>query len=137
MLAEPRNPSSPPTQLANLPFAKRKGTRSPKDRHKNAGDAPVIPANLIAIPAHHTRHSGESRNPEGRGSRARQVPLKHRGSGGMVDAHALGACGCGRAGSNPASPTTVEGIKNLSDQVQSGTVNLSFSVVTLIRRMHR
>ena len=23
----------------------------------------------------------------------------------MVDAHALGACGCGRAGSNPASPT--------------------------------
>ncbi len=24
----------------------------------------------------------------------------------MVDAHALGACGCGRAGSNPASPTT-------------------------------
>ena len=23
----------------------------------------------------------------------------------MVDAHALGACGLGRAGSNPASPT--------------------------------
>ena len=23
----------------------------------------------------------------------------------MVDAHALGACGCARAGSNPASPT--------------------------------
>ncbi len=23
----------------------------------------------------------------------------------MVDAHALGACGCGRAASNPASPT--------------------------------
>ena len=27
----------------------------------------------------------------------------------MVDAHALGACGCGRAGSNPASPTMQEG----------------------------
>ena len=25
----------------------------------------------------------------------------------MVDAHALGACGLGRAGSNPASPTKV------------------------------
>ena len=25
----------------------------------------------------------------------------------MVDAHALGACGLGRAGSNPASPTRV------------------------------
>ena len=24
----------------------------------------------------------------------------------MVDAHALGACGLGRAGSNPASPTS-------------------------------
>ena len=31
--------------------------------------------------------------------------LRERGSGGMVDAHALGACGLGRAGSNPASPT--------------------------------
>ena len=26
----------------------------------------------------------------------------------MVDAHALGACGFGRAGSNPASPTTTD-----------------------------
>ena len=26
----------------------------------------------------------------------------------MVDAHALGACGLGRAGSNPASPTKYE-----------------------------
>ncbi len=26
----------------------------------------------------------------------------------MVDAHALGACGFGRAGSNPASPTIAE-----------------------------
>ena len=25
----------------------------------------------------------------------------------MVDAHALGACGLGRAGSNPASPTNL------------------------------
>lgn len=29
----------------------------------------------------------------------------YRGSGGMADAHALGACGENRAGSNPASPT--------------------------------
>ena len=27
------------------------------------------------------------------------------GSGGMVDAHALGACAFGRVGSNPTSPT--------------------------------
>ena len=47
------------------------------------------------------RHSGESRNPEGW-----EVPFRLRGSGGMVDAHALGACGLGRAGSNPASPTS-------------------------------
>ena len=26
----------------------------------------------------------------------------------MVDAHALGACGLGRAGSNPASPTKAD-----------------------------
>ena len=55
----------------------------------------------------------------------------------MVDAHALGACGCGRAGSNPASPTRFEGIKNLSVQVHSGNVNLPYSVATLIRRTHR
>ena len=30
----------------------------------------------------------------------------------MVDAHALGACGLGRAGSNPASPTRVDQIEN-------------------------
>ena len=33
------------------------------------------------------------------------VGNRFRGSGGMVDAHALGACGANRAGSNPASPT--------------------------------
>ena len=30
----------------------------------------------------------------------------------MVDAHALGACGFGRAGSNPASPTTTDLYEN-------------------------
>ena len=29
---------------------------------------------------------------------------RKKGRGGMVHAHALGACGYGRAGSNPASP---------------------------------
>ena len=49
---------------------------------------------------HNHRPSGESRKPQGW-----EVPFRERGSGGMVDAHALGACGLGRAGSNPASPT--------------------------------
>ena len=48
----------------------------------------------------HTRYRRIPARGEGR-----QVPLNYRRSGGMVDAHALGACGCGRAGSNPASPT--------------------------------
>ena len=38
----------------------------------------------------------------------------------MVDAHALGACGFGRAGSNPASPTMLDRIKNLHTEVRSG-----------------
>ena len=32
----------------------------------------------------------------------------------MVDAHALGACGLGRAGSNPASPT-----KGWTDEIKT------------------
>ena len=36
----------------------------------------------------------------------------------MVDAHALGACGFGRAGSNPASPTT-EPLDSCTDCIRS------------------
>ncbi len=43
----------------------------------------------------------------------------------MVDAHALGACGCGRAGSNPASPTRLDEIKNFNHQVRFGSVTES------------
>ena len=35
----------------------------------------------------------------------------------MVDAHALGACGCGRAGSNPASPTSFRRLCNAVDEL--------------------
>ena len=40
----------------------------------------------------------------------------------MVDAHALGACGLGRAGSNPASPTRLDEIKNFDDKVEVSPV---------------
>ena len=43
-----------------------------------------------------------------------RVPLllTQKGEGGMVDAYALGACGCGHAGSNPAFPTNAYGGQN-------------------------
>ena len=37
----------------------------------------------------------------------------------MVDAHALGACGLGRAGSNPASPTRFSDEKRTFASTQS------------------
>ena len=46
---------------------------------------------------HNHRHSGESRRFSGRNvhPEGSEVPFRLRGSGGMVDAHALGACGLG------------------------------------------
>ena len=41
----------------------------------------------------------------------------------MVDAHALGACGCGRAGSNPASPAKLKATKELLYCLWNGTVS--------------
>ena len=41
----------------------------------------------------------------------------------MVDAHALGACGCGRAGSNPASPT-MEGFWDFVAVLTEGRIRL-------------
>ena len=40
----------------------------------------------------------------------------------MVDAHALGACGCGRAGSNPASPTMTHRFSNSAIESDYGRV---------------
>ena len=44
----------------------------------------------------------------------------------MVDAHALGACGCGRAGSNPASPTMTYQFANAAIESDFGGVRSPF-----------
>ena len=50
----------------------------------------------------------------------------------MVDAHALGACGLGRAASNPASPTSSQRIQNRA--VQFALANLRVSPTTTLER---
>ncbi len=54
----------------------------------------------------------------------------YRVSGGMVDAYASVACGCGRAGSNPAFPARV-----LSSALM--TEKLAYEMSTLSRRIPR
>ena len=57
----------------------------------------------------------------------------------MVDAHALGACGCGRAGSNPASPTMTCRFANSAIESDFGGVISLFTGIlgAVIRSSHR